>query len=151
MIINHHIQHQHINQYIIIMNGTDNEVATININYGVFGVCLWENNDNEIISGMPMYIWFFFVIVNFFCFLFLLYTPYCCWWYCTIKKVLFFCVWCFNLLQYTVGILTTNNAQNYYVSGYESKCMLIFDMFAALFDVSLQTVVYLQLHQRLRY
>ena len=46
------------------MNGTDNEVATININYGVFGVCLWENNDNEIISGMRMYIWSFL----FFCF-----------------------------------------------------------------------------------
>ena len=44
------------------------------------------------------------------------------------------------LLQCTVRILTTNNTENYYVSEYESKCMLIFDMFAALFDVSLQTV-----------
>ena len=44
-------------------------------------------------------------------------------------------------MQCTVRILTTNNTENYYVSEYESKCMLIFDMFAALFDVSLQTVV----------
>ena len=47
------------------------------------------------------------------------------------------------LLQYTVRILTTKNKRNYNLGGYDLKYILILDMFASLFDLSLQTVAYL--------
>ena len=54
----------HSNQTIIILNGTDNEIA-------VFGVCLCENNnDSEIIPAM-----FDFIIFLFDFFLFCFFFP----------------------------------------------------------------------------